>query len=128
MNRTTIYAILTSASLSATLPAQANFDNGKLNYQQLCMSCHGEKGQGNGKLAKTLSKPPSNMNQALSTWYTSDNDLELTVLSGEGTMPAWRSQLTPQDVKEIFAYLRTINLDKVILDNQNFSRQTLAKE
>ncbi|WP_244204759.1 c-type cytochrome [Vibrio rhodolitus] len=62
--------------------------------------------------AQTLSEQPSNIYQELNSWFESEAELIDTVLNGNEEMPAWKSVLNQQQVKEIFAYIESINQTK----------------
>ena len=105
-------ALIPIISLSIISFAQANTTNlekGEANYKMLCMSCHGEKGHGDGIAGKALSEKPSNINDSLNSWFESEAELIDTVLNGNEGMPAWKSVLTEDDVKDIFAYVKKVN-------------------
>ena len=58
--------ILPSLVLAKPVEAGA-IENGKLNYQTLCVACHGEFGHGDGIAAQALSEQPSNIYQGLNS-------------------------------------------------------------
>ncbi|RTZ13760.1 cytochrome c [Vibrio aquaticus] len=99
-------------SLSVFSLTQANtidVEKGEQNYKTLCIACHGEKGHGDGIAGKALSEKPSNINDGLNSWFESEAELIDTVLNGNEGMPAWKSILTADDVKDIFAYVKKVN-------------------
>ena len=72
-------------------------DEGRGLYQELCEKCHG-KDMANPGLAFDLRKFPANDAQRFSN----------SVLNGKGpAMPAWKEQLTPQDVDALWAYVKS---------------------
>lgn len=85
----------------------ANIENGKLKYRANCIVCHGSKGLGDGIAAANLSKQPANILRKMSN--KSENLLSDSVMRGKPGMPAFRTQLTPTDATDIFAYIRQIN-------------------
>jgi high-affinity iron transporter len=80
-------------------------------YGLSCASCHGMSGQGDGALARELSKLPP----AIGTfaWQAQRSDSEMAVVIRNGVagspMPPMRS-IGPSDEMEIVAYLRSIAL------------------
>ncbi|OLQ89345.1 hypothetical protein BIY22_19740 [Vibrio panuliri] len=109
-----IATILIAASL-ITIPSlvlATSLEQGKQNYQTLCLACHGNLGHGDGVAAQALSEQPSNIHQSLNSWFESEAELIDTVLNGNEEMPAWGSVLNEQQVKEIFAYIESINQPK----------------
>ncbi|MGY3572355.1 cytochrome c [Vibrio sp. SCSIO 43135] len=87
----------------------ADLANGEQQFTSLCVSCHGEKGHGDGVAGKALSEAPSNIYDGLTSFWESEAELMDTVLNGNEGMPAWKSVLSENDVKDIFAYIRQIN-------------------
>jgi len=85
---------------------------GEQNYKMMCTSCHGSLGHGDGIAGKALPEAPSNIYEGLNSWFESEGELIDTVLNGNEGMPAWGSVLGEHDVKEIFAYIQTINQTK----------------
>lgn len=74
-------AVLLLASAPAALAEQDKPDptvigEGKSDFQWQCTSCHGDKGKGDGPMAKMLIKPPS--------------DLTAIAKANGGTFPFWR--------------------------------------
>jgi len=101
---------LVSLSLCAAVQAKPiDIEKGESNYKMLCMSCHGDKGHGDGFAGKTLSEAPSNIYAGLNSWFESEAELIDTVLNGNEGMPAWGAVLTESDVKDIFAYIEKVN-------------------
>lgn len=101
---------LSIVSLSFTIQAKPiDIDKGETNYKTLCMSCHGEKGHGDGVVGKTLPEAPSDINAGLNSWFESEAELIDTVLNGNEEMPSWGAVLTEDDVKDIFAYIQKVN-------------------
>jgi len=86
--------------------------SGKDNYRIHCLSCHGEKGDGDGVLATNLPKRPSNLGRELKGLFSYDTVLiKHIVLEGKAQegMPAFKGILTEEEVKDIFAYVRSLN-------------------
>ena len=85
---------------------------GKETYVTHCSTCHGEKGLGDGMLANTLPQKPPDLNAALSAFFNYDSVLiDRVVMNGKADagMPAYKGVLSKQEVKDIFAYIRSIN-------------------
>lgn len=105
-------SLIVLPSLALAKPLEANtLENGKQNYQKLCLACHGELGHGDGIAGQVLSEQPSNIYQGLNSWFESEAELIDTVLNGNEEMPAWGSLLNEQQVKEIFTYIEYANKD-----------------
>lgn len=88
-------------------PADPFIQNGARLYQANCQVCHG--GATGGKLKDI--PPPHNANGH--TWDHPDQWLTAAILNGitfsleEQKMPAFKDQLTEEDVKAILAYIKT---------------------
>lgn len=106
----TLTALVLGLSLVSAANAQSmDLSNGEANYKMLCTSCHGDKGHGDGIAGKSLPEQPSNIYEGLTSFWESESELIDTVLNGNEGMPAWKSILNEEDVKDIFAYINTIN-------------------
>jgi mono/diheme cytochrome c family protein len=76
-------------------------------FQQVCSSCHGAKGQGDGALAKTLTPKPANFTDAKTMSKATDGELFWKMTNGRGPMPPWQ-QLPETQRWELVNYLRTL--------------------
>lgn len=104
--------IILPSLVLANTNAPSAVENGQRNYQALCLACHGELGHGDGIAAQALNEQPSNIYQELSSWFESEAELIDAVLNGNEEMPAWGHVLNEKQVKEIFAYIESINQAK----------------
>ena len=102
----------------------AAIDQGKVVYQEKCLSCHGEKGDGNGPVAPYLWPKPRDLTMASYMLRTTasgelptDEDLFRTVTLGMmGTgMPAWEQGLTVEQRWQVIFYIKTFAAD--LFDN-----------
>jgi high-affinity iron transporter len=83
-------------------------------YTQSCVQCHGALGAGDGAFARALSRVPQEIGAF--AWQAGRNDLELATvvrsgISGTAMPPA--GHLTPEQTRNVVAYLRTIPLKTV---------------
>lgn len=80
-------------------------------YTQGCMQCHGAVGAGDGAFARALTRLPQEIGSF--SWQAAHNDLELEQVVREGmagtAMPP-ASALSPNQVRNVVAYLRTMPL------------------
>lgn len=83
-------------------------------FTQNCVQCHGALGAGDGAFARALSRAPQEIGAF--GWQASRNDLELANVVRDGmpgtAMPP-AQQLSPQQVRNLVAYLRTMPLKTV---------------
>jgi mono/diheme cytochrome c family protein len=94
--------ILLAASIAAPAFAQSA---GADTYKSKCAMCHGPDGTAStpaGKAMKTPSfKDPAEIK-------ASDADLIATTKTGKGKMPAYTGKLTDAQIKDVIAYIRTL--------------------
>ena len=69
-------------------------------YEQHCQSCHGEAGR-----PMDAGTPDFSRGERL---FVSDTTLLGKVRSGSGSMPAYRGLLTDDEIRDVVAYLRTL--------------------
>ncbi len=84
--------------------------NGRTVFQTNCASCHGESGKGDGPTGAYLSVPPADLT---SEDVRNDSDSELLSEISNGIpdkgMPAWKSLLSAQEIRDVLAYIRTLS-------------------
>ena len=78
-------------------------------YVQGCVDCHGVNGSGDGAMARTLSKLPTELSSMAWQVERSDSQIALAISAGKpGTPMPPGEHLTPAQVKSVVAYLRTL--------------------
>jgi len=104
-------AVTALISIAITAKAQSgDVGAGKAKYEQLCVTCHGPSGKGDGPVGSSLNPKPKD----LSKTAKSDADLKKTITQGGAAtglspvMPAWGALLKEQEVSNIIAYIRTL--------------------
>ncbi len=78
-------------------------------YRSNCLNCHGTKGKGDGPIASSLNPPPANLTHT--TTQNKDNEALLQVIQNGKTgtsMPAWKNDLSKQQILDVLTYLRTL--------------------
>ncbi|MFQ5945795.1 MAG: c-type cytochrome [Anaerolineae bacterium] len=100
-------------SLEQPLPAgmtRAGLDVlvGEQIYRQRCVSCHGEKGDGQTELGQTLVPRPRNFANAQEMAGISDKKMAQRIIHGSpGTaMAAWGGILNTEDVRRVILFIR----------------------
>lgn len=84
---------------------------GGLVYANYCVTCHGLNADGNGRAARLYNPRPANLRMS------DKNDAYMGLIirmGGEALgrsqfMPPWGAELTDEQMKDIVAYLRSIN-------------------
>ncbi len=88
--------------------ADLDLEVGRRIYGQYCLSCHGEKGDGQTQLGRTLDPRPRDFSDSRAMTAIADKDLARGVMDGRpGTaMAPWRGVLNPEDVRRVILYIR----------------------
>jgi cytochrome c6 len=88
-----------AAAMSVTGFAQGS---GADTYKSKCAMCHGPDGQAATPAGKSMKVPPFGA--------TKMSDAELTTItkSGKGKMPGYAGKLTDAQIKDVVAYVRTL--------------------
>jgi mono/diheme cytochrome c family protein len=76
-------------------------------FQQICATCHGARGAGDGVLGKSLTPKPANLTDARRMNRATDGELYWKITNGRGPMPSWQ-QLPEKQRWELVNYLRTL--------------------
>ena len=118
-----LFAIATLAHAAGTgspAPDRMRLDTGRAIYQQRCAACHGAQGEGaphwqqrdaNGEM------PPPPHDAQGHTWKHSDAMLYRLVSNGwrdpfnktdRPTMPAFKDTLSPNEIRAVITYLKTL--------------------
>jgi len=110
--RKTVAAPANIVSMDAT--AGASLDHGKALYEKdakpmACKNCHGEAGDGEGKLGKTLKPLPLNFTCAETTKNISAGQMFHIIKKGSaGTgMSAHENSLSDKDIWDVVKYVRS---------------------
>lgn len=82
-------------------------------YSNLCASCHGATGKGNGPAAMALNPKPKDFTDCKSMATESDETLFKIIKGGSQSvgrsplMPPWGGALKDQQIKELVTYIRS---------------------
>lgn len=104
--------IATSGSFLANAAGKGDPAKGKEKFNQICASCHGPTGHGDGPAAAALNPKPRNLSDAKYVSTISDDQLFKTIKEGgsavgkSALMPPWGSVLSDADIQNVIAYLR----------------------
>ena len=85
---------------------------GSAKYAQICATCHGETGRGDGPGGITLKPKPRNLRDASYMSALSDEHLFKVIDKGGPSvgksvfMPPWGGSLSDQDIRDIIAFIR----------------------
>ncbi len=84
---------------------------GGLVFANYCVTCHGINADGNGRAARLYTPRPANLRMS----DKNDDYFGLIIRKGGGMigrsefMPSWEAELTEEQVRDLVAYLRSIN-------------------
>ena len=86
----------------------ASVREGSKSYRQLCLICHGEKGDGNGPWRDRMATDPSDFTDVKRMSTLTDGELFWRLSKGRGLMPAFEKQLNERQRWNLVNYLRTL--------------------
>lgn len=104
MNYWTRMATLASIAIFAGAMASAQTSGGD-NYKAKCQMCHGADGTGNTPAGKAMKAPSFKSSEAMKM---TDAELTAIISKGRGKMPAYAGKFAPSEIKELVAYIRTL--------------------
>lgn len=89
-----------------------NADRAKALFAKNCASCHGEKGDGKGKVAEYFARDkapvqPSNLLDP-ATKSKTDGEIFWILVNGRGQMPAWKALLTEDERWMLAQYVKDL--------------------
>ena len=99
---------------TALLAYSADVEEGKKLYGQICATCHGQSGKGDGPGAAALNPKPRDHTDKEYMSKLSDDDLFKVIKNGGASvgksplMPPWGSTLKDDQIKDVIAYVRTL--------------------
>ena len=78
--------------------------HGKFVFENVCITCHGPKGAGDGHVTALFPKPPSLMTQKVRDWP--DGQLFHRPMRGQNSMPSHSRQVDARDAWSVILYIR----------------------
>ena len=104
-----VLAAIGSGSWVGAQQGLGNPKNGQAVYEQNCLRCHGEGGDGTGLEGRYLIVPPANFQSSKSRLKT---DFELFTIISHGIvvspMHGWRDRLTEAQIWDVISYIRLL--------------------
>lgn len=100
--------ILVAVLVWAALPAAVNAvpaNQGAALFKGKCAGCHGPDGKAQTSMAKMMHLKDLGSADVQKKTDTEIHDL---IAKGKGSMPAFESQLKPEEIKELVAYIREL--------------------
>jgi mono/diheme cytochrome c family protein len=80
--------------------------HGKFVFENVCITCHGPKGAGDGHVTALFPKPPSLMTQKVRDWP--DGQLFHRPMRGQNSMPSHARQVDARDAWSVIVYIREL--------------------
>jgi mono/diheme cytochrome c family protein len=123
MNKTDLWQTVLALALLGVATANGGEEpvgdvaRGKVVYARYCVSCHGERGDGNGEFAQWITPKPRDYRQGIFKWRSTPSgslpllsDLERTIENGvyDTYMPSWYA-IGPQARRDVIAYIQTFS-------------------
>ena len=93
--------IMVAVTVSPVLAQSSGADT----YKAKCTMCHGADGSGSTPAGKAMKVPPFSSPDLVKA---SDADLIAATKNGKGKMPAYSGKLTDGQIKDVVAYIRTL--------------------
>lgn len=104
-----VLAVIAWCSWAGAQQGLGNPKNGQMVYEQNCLRCHGERGDGNGLEGRYLIVPPANFQSPRSRLKS---DFELFTIISHGIvvspMHGWRDRLTEEQIWDVIGYIRLL--------------------
>ncbi len=105
----------TEAGLGLTNPLPHSPEviaHGKFVWENVCITCHGPRGAGDGHLTSLFPKPPSLMTQRVRDWP--DGEIFHRPMRGQGSMPSHARQLDTRDIWSVVHYIRQMQSEEPV--------------
>src|SRR4029077_7038593 len=103
-------AIQTAPPTNPVNADETSISAGKKLFSSNCVSCHGETGLGDGKMATQLNPKPANLVDE--TWIHGSSDGEIFIVIRDGVkdtgMKAFGSKMPAHQIWDVVNYLRSI--------------------
>lgn len=106
--------ILSTGAMLAPPALAADAAAGEAKFKQMCATCHGPTGHGDGPASASLNPQPRNLSD--SEWQTSVDDEHIqTVITKGGAAVGLSPMMTPfahlsdEDVNNLVAYIRSLD-------------------
>ena len=101
----TILTLAAAALLVTPLFADATPDGGAI-FKSKCALCHGPDGNGQTPVGKSMKVRPLGSQEVQKL---TDAELATIISDGKEKMPAFKGKLSPEEVKQVVAYIRTFS-------------------
>jgi mono/diheme cytochrome c family protein len=86
--------------------------HGKFVFDNVCITCHGPRGAGDGHLTLLFPKPPSLLTQKVRDWP--DGEIFHRPMRGQGSMPSHARQIDARDAWAVVRYIRRLQAEEPV--------------
>jgi mono/diheme cytochrome c family protein len=86
--------------------------HGKFVWENVCITCHGPMGAGDGHLTLLFPKPPSLMTQKVRDWP--DGEIFHRPMRGQNSMPSHARQIDARDMWSVVRYVRQMQSEEPV--------------
>lgn len=93
-----------AARQNPTPPGAESVKRGARLYRFNCATCHGREGRGDGRKAKRLETPPSDL--TATAVDQTDGELAWKIATGRGEMPAWGEDFTDAEMWDLVNFIK----------------------
>lgn len=87
---------------------QASVARGKALYNKHCISCHGDKGLGDGADAGKQDNPPANLQKLAKE--VANFKFFMSISQWQGEMPGWKEPFNESDREDLVSYIKTFRM------------------
>ena len=106
-----VASLVALPAFAAPFELKGDATKGEAQYKTLCISCHGEKGDGNGPAGGALTPKPTNFTDAANAPRLTEEWVYKMVKDGgtangkSAMMVAWSGVLNDQQIRDVAAYV-----------------------
>jgi mono/diheme cytochrome c family protein len=86
--------------------------HGRFVFENVCITCHGPRGAGDGHVTALFPRPPSLMTQKVRDWP--DGELFHRPMRGQGSMPSHARQVDARDAWSVVLYIRQMQSEEPV--------------
>ena len=100
---------LATLLFTATFAMGDEVSPGQKTFESKCAQCHGKDAKGNVKMAKVIKVDPVNVDLTRedAAKLTAD-DMAKIVSGGKNKMPKFKGKLTPEQIKQVVDYIKSL--------------------
>lgn len=80
-------------------------------YRRQCAACHGERGRGDGRMARRFKPPPADFRDPEGVAARSDEEVMQIIAEGQASMPAFGDVLSVDAIAALVTYVRDLSRD-----------------